>query len=217
MSLLTRLLGRKRPFTSSGEYWAERYARGRTSGPGSYGRLADYKAEVINALVAEQRIESVVEFGCGDGNQASLFKFDNYTGVDVVEQVVRANSERFADRPSWQFITTEQDAQRADIFDMSMSLDVIYHLVEDNVFDAYMLRLTRAADRYVLIYATDEDRPRPEDHVRDRKYSDWMARNAPGFVEERMWANPHAADVDDLNPKDTTRAFFRLYRREGRA
>ncbi len=214
MSLLSRLLGRKRPFSSSGAYWKDRYARGRTSGPGSYGRLAAYKAEVINGLVAEKGIKSVIEFGSGDGNQAAMFDVPGYTGVDVVPQVVEAARKRFVDRPGWSFRTTTEDAAIADAHDLSMSLDVIYHLVEDEVYEPYMRRLCDAGRRFVLIYATDRDRPRPEAHVRDRRYSDWIAAQAPELVEEKVWEHPYKADDAVLNARDRTTAFFRLYRRE---
>lgn len=37
-------------FPSSKEYWEQRYAGGGTSGAGSYGKLAEFKAEIINYL-----------------------------------------------------------------------------------------------------------------------------------------------------------------------
>lgn len=216
---MRRLLSRfrKRPFTGSAEYWTRRYGDGRTSGAGSYGRLAEYKAEFINALVAEKGVTSVIEYGSGDGNQASKFDFANYTGVDVVPQVVEAARKRFADRPSWRFLTVAQEAGMDHRFDMSMSLDVIYHLVEDEVFDAYMSRLFATADRYVLIYATDHEEPDTGSaHVRHRRYTDWIAANAPRFGKLRAWDNPHGS-APGTDPKTTSFAFFQLFGREGAA
>lgn len=40
--------------------------RGNNSGAGSYGRLADFKAEIINQFVTENDVREVVEWGCGD-------------------------------------------------------------------------------------------------------------------------------------------------------
>ena len=54
-------------------YWENRYKNNGNSGAGSYGRLAEFKADVINNFIAENKITSVIEFGCGDGNQLSLF------------------------------------------------------------------------------------------------------------------------------------------------
>ena len=69
----------------SAEYWERRYRERENSGSGSgsYGRLAEFKAEVINSFISENGIRSVLEFGSGDGNQLSLFKIEDYTGFDV--------------------------------------------------------------------------------------------------------------------------------------
>jgi len=70
-------------FANTGDYWQQRYARGGNSGDGSYGKLADFKAEVLNEAVKELGITSVIEFGCGDGNQLTLANYPAYTGVDT--------------------------------------------------------------------------------------------------------------------------------------
>ena len=59
-------------FSNSVEWWERRYSSGGTSGEGSYGRLAEFKAEIVNKFVKENGIDSVVEFGCGDGKQLSF-------------------------------------------------------------------------------------------------------------------------------------------------
>lgn len=60
-----------------------------------------------------------------------------------------------------------------------MSLDVIYHLVENEVFEKYMLVLFSAADRYVIIYASDHDANigYRGTHVRHRKFTKWIQEN----------------------------------------
>jgi hypothetical protein len=56
-------------FKSSETYWIARYKRGGDSGRGSYGKLAQFKAGVINKFVEANKINTIIEFGCGDGNQ----------------------------------------------------------------------------------------------------------------------------------------------------
>jgi len=75
------------PFRSA-EYKDARYRAGGTSGAGSYGRLADYKAAVINGVIALNGIAHVADFGCGDGNLLSLLRPPAYTGLDVSETVL---------------------------------------------------------------------------------------------------------------------------------
>ena len=73
----------KEKFKNSASYWQERYKKGGNSGTGSYNLLAEFKAEIINTFIKENSIETVVEFGCGDGNQLKYYQFKNYLGYDV--------------------------------------------------------------------------------------------------------------------------------------
>jgi SAM-dependent methyltransferase len=171
-------------FRDSTRYWERRYRAGGTSGAGSYGAQARYKADFLNALVLEEDAASVVELGCGDGNQLSLARYPRYLGLDVSETAVRACIERFADDPTKSFalyhpglFADPAGFVRADI---GLSLDVIYHLIEDDAFDRYMRDLFRSATRLVVIYATDADGRRRAAHVRHRTFSDWVGGNAPG-------------------------------------
>src|SRR5215207_6091130 len=71
-----RKITKKRPvFHGSEDYWITRYATGGNSGAGSYNKLAEYKAEVLNDFVKRHNVESVIEYGCGDGNQLKLTLF----------------------------------------------------------------------------------------------------------------------------------------------
>ena len=79
--------GSLKPFNSS-KYWEDRYKRGETSGKGSYGAYADFKATYINAFVARMRCENIIEFGCGDGEQLTRASYKHYTGVDVSSTVI---------------------------------------------------------------------------------------------------------------------------------
>ncbi len=96
-SLLTKIFIKLKQvlFSGSAEYWELRYASGGSSGQGSYGRLAEFKAEVINNFVMERGVHSVIEFGCGDGNQLQLAKYPVYVGLDVSEKAVAMCKEKF--------------------------------------------------------------------------------------------------------------------------
>ncbi|HEU4546756.1 MAG TPA: hypothetical protein VFR88_10740, partial [Microlunatus sp.] len=89
------LLRRYLSFGSSGRYWERRYAKGGTSGAGSYGQAAEWKAEVVNGWVRDHGVTSVLDLGCGDGNQLSLADYPRYLGLDRSPTAVRACIERF--------------------------------------------------------------------------------------------------------------------------
>jgi SAM-dependent methyltransferase len=165
----------------SADYWESRYAQGGSSGSGSYGPLAEFKAEILNAFVQRHNVRSVVEMGCGDGNQLSLMKYPKYTGLDVSEKAVKLCEARFRDDNTKQFVwyrpeTINIASVRSDA---ALSLDVIYHLVENHIFFSYMSDLFKAAERYVIIYSDNAERQTADVHVRHRKFSDWIDKNRP--------------------------------------
>ena len=193
---------------SSENYWTRRYARGGNSGAGSYGRLAEYKSEYINDVVERYDVASVVEIGSGDGNQASQYTFSPYTGIDLSSKMVAECRERFIDRKDWNFSTSAEWLLKPH--DMSMSLDVIYHLIEDGVYDNYMNQLFDSALRYVLVYASDKDSNHNAQHVKHRNFSEWVAKNRSDWqlLEAPKHPFPMVAGSD---PNNTSFASFKLF------
>jgi SAM-dependent methyltransferase len=178
-----------RAFAGSASYWESRYRRGRMSGSGSYGELARFKADVLNALVADRQLESVIEFGCGDGHQLGLARYPRYLGLDVSPRAIAICRNRFSGDPTKRFAESrDYDGEKADL---ALSLDVIFHLVEDEVFVDYMRSLFAAAGKLVVIYASNTDEqehPQPP-HVRHRRFTDWIATQEPGWRLERVIEN----------------------------
>src|SRR5690349_19070542 len=106
--LLRRFVNRP-GFRGSADYWEERYTAGESSGMGSYGQFAEFKAAVINGFVAKNEVVSVTEFGCGDGNQLSLMRYPHYNGLDVSATVVQGCRERFRGDASKRFFHYHPD------------------------------------------------------------------------------------------------------------
>jgi len=162
-----------KPFQNSEKYWIERYQSGDNSGDGSYGKLSEFKAEFINKLVKENDIKSVIEFGSGDGNQLKLAHYDNYIGFDISQEAINLCKNEFKDKNNYNFKLL-QDYQN-ETADLTLSLDVIYHLIEDMVFDEYMQRLFNSSNGFVIIYSsnTDLNNPKSAPHFKNRKFTDW--------------------------------------------
>lgn len=196
--LTQHILGRlgSRSAFKSESYWKERYAKGGTSGAGSSGRLAQFKSEVINAFIADNAVESVVEFGCGDGNQLSLYQLPRYTGLDVSPHIIAQCRERFADDSSKTFHTSAPDGLQADL---AMSIDVLFHLTEDEVFERYMRDLFATGTRFVIIYSSNSDRNRwlQAKHVRHRKFTDWVDANEPEWTLQEIIKNKYPLKSND--------------------
>lgn len=169
------------PFAGSEQYWEERYAAGGDSGVGSHGELAKFKAEIINIFVVQHDLQFVIEFGCGDGSQLRLMNYPSYLGFDVSKTVVSLCRRLFALDGSKEFrLVREYTSEKADL---TLSLDVLYHLVEDEVFESHMRTLFDASNRYVIIYSSDSDDNTGYEgtHVRHRKFTEWIQLNLPSW------------------------------------
>jgi SAM-dependent methyltransferase len=205
---LKNSLGGGPSFSNSADYWEDRYRSGGDSGAGSYNRLAAFKAEVLNDFVARNSIRSVIEFGVGDGAQLRLANYLSYIGVDVSETVVKATRARFAADQSVKIVHTSEvdDQYRADL---ALSLDVIYHLVEDETFDGYMRQLFAAATKYVAVYASNFDSDWPNPHVRHRKFTRWVETNKTDFELVETIENRYPYSEKDV--RNTSFANFYIF------
>lgn len=102
-------------------------------------------------------------------------------GFDVSPNAISRCLKSFLDDETKTFkLMADYDGETAEL---TLSLDVIYHLVEDTVFTDYMNRLFDSAERFIIIYSSDTDE-NPEDtavHVRHRKFSNWITSNKAEF------------------------------------
>ena len=82
---------------SSSEYWNNRYIKGGNSGSGSYNNLAQFKADIINNFINNNKIISIIDYGVGDGNQLKLINTINkkYTGIDISKNIILKCKEEF--------------------------------------------------------------------------------------------------------------------------
>jgi hypothetical protein len=77
------------------------------------------------------------------------------------------------------FVDNINDMTKADL---CMSLDVTYHIIEDEYFELYMKNLFELSNRYVLIYSINSnDNKNSQPHVKHRQFLDWISKNKPNF------------------------------------
>jgi hypothetical protein len=183
-----------RDFAGTARYWEERYHRDGTSGMGSYGLLARAKAQFINGYVRRHDIRSVVDFGAGDGNQLRLLQLPCYVGLDVSETAIRRLREQFSSDASKRFVLCNGVPVSGDLSlhaELGLSLDVIYHLVEDDVYERYLHDLFHCAQKHVVVYSSNLDRPRHiSRHVRHRKFTAFVEAHFPTWRLEEVHRNP---------------------------
>lgn len=174
--------------------------------------MANFKAKVINEFVKKNNINRVIEWGCGDGNQLSLAKYSKYIGYDVSEQAINMCQKKFAEDQTkvFKWCGSENFVNDSKA-DLSISLDVIYHWVEDEVYHLYMNRLFQSSQKYVCIYSCNYEKAHAS-HVRCRKFTDYIEQN---FKEwELIEYLPNEYPYDEKKPDDTSWSDFYFYKRK---
>ena len=199
------------PFETSGKYWEERYNSGGNSGAGSYNNLAEYKGEILNEFVAQNHIEKVIEFGCGDGNQLKYLNFKYYIGYDISKTAITLCKKMYKDDISKQFKLLGSIIE--EMADLTLSLDVIYHLIEDEVYHNYMKSLFSSSKKYVIIYSSNSDgheNNNVADHVKHRKFTNWIEDKTPEFKLIKHIPNKYKYNGDG---ESTSLADFYIFQR----
>ncbi len=202
---------RNSKFGGSRTYWEERYAKGGNSGPGSYDRYAEFKARVMNTLIERYGVRSAIEFGCGDGNQLSLIRYPKYLGLDVSASAVEACKARFTGDATRSFAVYDahdfDPAAPGSQAELGVSMDVLFHLVEDDVFTAYLRDLFAAAQRLVVIYARDVDGPQTF-HERNRSFTGRIRQGMPEWKLIERIESPFRAEARDAKEAANVAEFF---------
>lgn len=189
-------------FPGSVNYWEKRYQDNGSSGEGSAGVLAEFKAETINKLVLQNEIKSVIEWGCGDGNQLKLATYPKYIGLDVSRKAIELCQSQFNNDASKSFFIYDPKTftDKTGIFkaELAMSLDVIFHIIEDKLFFLYMNHLFNSANKYVIIYASNFDEVGFA-HVKHRNFTEYIKKNIGTWELERVIKNKYPSlTVSDL-------------------
>lgn len=165
---------------NSKEYWESRYKSGGNSGAGSQGVIAQYKAKIINDFVKNNNIQTVCELGCGDW-LFSLYDVPEFVGYDVSEFVIERNKKTYKHK----FTTSMAELTS---YDLTISMDVILHLIEEDVYQQYMKDLFRLSNKYVIVYSTNWDEILGGIHNKFRKFLPDVPQN---FQLIEFIENPH--------------------------
>lgn len=163
------------------EYWERRYATGHDSGAGSRGAAAEAKAAYLNDLIDTRKIESLVDWGCGDGTVLELLTGDvDYYGVDLSPTVIDRHRDTYAtvaNRTFW----VAGDVPDGFAADLAVSADVLHHFIDDTDFLDYLDTVFASARRAVAIFSTDHDGGRTAHHVRWRNFTATVAERFIGW------------------------------------
>jgi hypothetical protein len=195
-------------FHGSEDYWKLRYKSGGNSGAGSRHKLAEFKAEIVNGFVRDNQIRTIIEYGCGDGNQLRLSEYQSYIGFDVSPEAISQCQKIFSNDETKTFKLMNENAN--ETAQLTLSLDVIYHLIEDNVFYEYMKWLFDSSINFVIIYSSNTDKQErfQPAYMKHRKFSQWIDQNKPEWKLIQHIPNIYPYNGNDLK---TSYSDFYIY------
>ena len=170
-------------FHEIASFWDNRYKMGGDSGAGSYGDAATFKAEFVNGVARDYKVKSVIDFGCGDGNQLTLLYLDGveYIGLDIAPEAISLCETKFKNHksaPKFKLQESYEDFALSG-FDLALSLDVLYHLTDDRTYFQYLDALF-SASHYVVIYSMNFEDPHWSGHSRPRNFTKDVESRFPG-------------------------------------
>lgn len=197
-------------------YWQWRYRAGGISGAGSRGELAQFKAEVVNQLIATNDVRTVIDLGCGDGVQSAMLQAPagrsiDYLGVDVSPEALALCVTRNRNITNKKFMQWDDfvAARFTGNADLTLSMDVIYHLTDDALFISYIDHLFTRSTRLVLVYSSDVNARTNDIHVRHRQFSETVGRRHPEW--RRVAIIPNRFPHDPMRPMTTSFADFHIF------
>lgn len=79
------------------------------------------------------------------------------------------------------------------------------------MYEMYMQQLFECARRFVIIYSSNVDLKWPDEHVRHRRFTNWIEEYKPEWVQGSVVANPYPYDAADS--ENTSFADFYVFAR----
>lgn len=190
---------------NSNDYWEQRYARGGNSGYGSRGKLAEFKAKVINGFINENKVQSIVELGCGDGYQLLLYDTNlAYIGQDVSPTIIRKN--KLKAKLNNEFYLYPHPCKA----ELGLSIDVLFHIINYQEYVDYLKNLFDWSTKYVIIYAFNSDMQGFAAHYLPRKFTDLITQMFTEWELDKVIKNQYP--VEKYGGKGSYSDFY-IYRR----
>lgn len=196
-------------------YWNQRYGRGGDSGAGSKGNLARFKADYLNRFVTEHDVKKVIEWGCGDGMQLASAVYPQYVGLDISKVVLHKVIKKFKSDKSKEFRIYNPEYIGTDPAvkgDLALSLDVVYHIINEKHFINYLFSLFNSSERFVIIYAPDIDRwDDPTKHERYRRFTPYVEKLFPSWKLIEIKKNKYSVERNNYL-SDRSESDFYVYK-----
>ena len=131
------------------KFWNDRYKNNPKlgSGPGSRGQNAKMKRDYLDNLIAENKIETVLDYGCGDLNCLTVDAIPIYYGVDTSDVVLQKNKINF---PQHKWLSSVGEIKKDLKFQLIVCNDVLIHQDTREKFDKIFNNCLELSEAYFV-------------------------------------------------------------------
>ncbi len=115
--------------------------------------------------------------------------------------------------PNYRFYCslTQRSKYIGQKYDLALSLDVIFHLLEQPVFEAYMEDLFFLSERYVVIYSSNHEAYTPWPEFRHRNFTGYVQEPFPQWEHIKFIPNRYPYHIGQ--EEDTSASDFYIYKK----
>ena len=147
----------------------------------------------------EHEIKSIIDFGFGDGNQIKDIKIDSYIGFDISKTIVEKCRNKYKEDKK-QFYLYEGELLSDEYKrELGLSLDVLYHVLEEDMYERYLKNLFNLSEKYVIIYSQNKNH-NEGGHIKGREFTSYVLEKYPEwkFIKK----------IDQKYPKKSSADFY---------
>ena len=179
------------------------------SGPGSTLKATEnIKPKILN-IINKYKIKSILDAPCGDMNwmKEIVHKFENYIGVDIVEDMIEKNKKEFNNKKNIDFKCIDITKDELPEVDLIFSRDCIQHLPNRDIIK-FINNIKKSNSKYLLIGTTLNINN--ENRIYSSAY-EWQYLN----LEEKPFNFPKAIEyIEDYGSEEDFRpdTFLALYK-----
>lgn len=133
-------------------YWNQLYKSGGTSGPGSIGKIRDWKWRIIRHYAGDPK--EILDVGCGDLSFWDGRDCASYLGIDIAPEVLARDRLR---RPSWTFIAVSAAVPLKVRRRVVFCFDLLFHVLNDNEYFAIVDNLCAYTGEWLFVFTWEKN------------------------------------------------------------
>ena len=136
-----------------------------------------------------------------------MIQAEKYLGFDISHNAISRCKKLFQNDHDKTFL--HMSKFKGETAELTLSIDVIYHLIEDHIFEDYMEKLFNSSMKYVIIYSSNIVGDTTNAfHVKHRYFTDWISDNKPEWKLIKHVPNKYPAYRLDSKIKSSAEFYF---------